>query len=143
MKTTQELQTLLASTYVLYTKTQHFHWNVTGERFAMLHQFFEGQYENLAEANDELAERVRMLGEYALGTHDAFNKHSILKEQSKVPSADGMLKELLADHEAMIDQLSSSIAKFAEKNDEGTADLLTARLRWHQKTAWMIRSHLV
>ena len=53
------LSKLLADTYTLYVKTQGFHWNVTGPRFHDLHKLFEEQYNELADANDEIAERIR------------------------------------------------------------------------------------
>ena len=46
----QGLKVLLANTYTLYLKTQNYHWNVVGSNFIMFHEFFEKQYEQLAEA---------------------------------------------------------------------------------------------
>jgi starvation-inducible DNA-binding protein len=59
------LSRLLADTYTLYLKTHNFHWNVTGPQFNTLHQMFETQYTELAMAVDEIAERIRALGEPA------------------------------------------------------------------------------
>ena len=39
----------LAETYVLYLKTQGFHWNVVGPQFYGLHKLTEAQYQDLAE----------------------------------------------------------------------------------------------
>lgn len=58
---------VLADTYLLYLKTQNFHWNVTGPMFGELHSLFEQQYTDLATAVDELAERIRAIGEFAPG----------------------------------------------------------------------------
>jgi starvation-inducible DNA-binding protein len=41
----EKLNLILANTYLLYLKTQNFHWNVTGELFYSLHLMFEKQYE--------------------------------------------------------------------------------------------------
>ena len=57
-----KLASALADTYTLMLKTQNYHWNVTGYRFQPLHSMFEEQYENLFEAVDLLAERIRALG---------------------------------------------------------------------------------
>ena len=142
MTVTDTLKTILASNYVLYTKTQHFHWNVMGPHFQTLHVMFEAQYSALAEANDELAERIRALGEFAPGTHVKFNELSFIKEQPENPKAEAMVQELLNDHEAMIWHLQQGIEQAAGVNDDGTADLLTVRIEFHQKTAWMLRSFL-
>ena len=138
----QELATLQADTYLLYIKTQNFHWNVTDPRFASLHLFFEGQYGELAESVDVIAERIRALGEKALGSMQEFLEFTRLEESKSTLSADEMLKALLHDHESIIQWLRSSIEQVQKLGDEGTADLFINRLRAHEKMAWMIRSHL-
>ena len=58
----KSLSQVLADTYVLYLKTHAYHWNVTGPLFSSLHTLFEGQYNDLHDAADALAERIRALG---------------------------------------------------------------------------------
>ena len=65
------LSRLLADTYTLYLKTHNFHWNVTGPMFNTLHLMFETQYNELALAVDEIAERIRSLGFAAPGSYAA------------------------------------------------------------------------
>ena len=59
------LSKALADTFVLYSKTHGYHWNVTGPLFNTLHLMFEEQYTVLFQAQDELAERIRALGVFA------------------------------------------------------------------------------
>jgi len=142
-KVADELIHLLADTYTLYLKTQNFHWNVTGPHFASLHVLFEEQYKELADATDIIAERIRALGCHAPASFAEFSKLSSLKEAptSDVAAKD-MLKQLLRDHEIIIKQLSHMIEKAEKAHDEGTLDLLTERIRVHEKTAWMLRSSI-
>jgi len=63
------LSRLLADTYTLYLKTHNFHWNVTGPQFTSLHALFETHYNELAVAVDDIAERIRALGEPAPGSY--------------------------------------------------------------------------
>ena len=49
----QGLARALGETYVLYVKTQGFHWNVVGPLFYGLHKLTEEQYEDLAEVFPE------------------------------------------------------------------------------------------
>ena len=63
----QGLSKVLADTYTLYLKTHNYHWNVRGPMFHSLHTMFEQQYTELALAVDEVAERIRALGELAPG----------------------------------------------------------------------------
>jgi starvation-inducible DNA-binding protein len=70
------LSKLLADTYTLYLKTHNFHWNVTGPMFQTLHLMFEQQYNELALAVDQIAERIRALGFPAPGTYREFSQLS-------------------------------------------------------------------
>ena len=74
------LSRLLADTYTLYLKTHNYHWNVTGQRFRDLHLMFEEQYNELALAVDNVAERIRTLGAKAPGSYAAFAKLSSIAD---------------------------------------------------------------
>lgn len=138
----KDLKHLLADTYILYTKTQHFHWNVTGNLFFMLHKAFEEQYEQLADAVDLIAERLRALKEPAIGSFEQFQKNAGIKSAQNIPDAQGMISELLADHEHLIQELQSMIRRADEAKDDSTMDMMIERQGHHQKLAWMLRSSL-
>lgn len=141
-KITEGLSHLLADSYSLYLNTHNFHWNVTGPMFQTLHLMFEGQYNELALAVDNIAERIRALGHFAPATYSEFAKLSSIKEPKGVPAAKDMIKQLVQGHEAVA-KTARSIYPAAEKaSDEATADLLTQRIQLHEKTAWMLRSLL-
>ena len=136
----QGLSRVLADTYSLYLKTHYFHWNVTGPMFNSLHLMFEQQYTELATAVDDIAERIRALGVFAPGSYSQFTELSSIPETRDVPSADDMVRLLVEGNEAVA-KTARSVFPSAEKGgDESTADLLTDRLRVHEKTAWMLRS---
>jgi starvation-inducible DNA-binding protein len=138
------LNARLSDTVTLYIKTRKYHWNVRGIEFAQLHAFFEAQYDQLEEAMDEIAERVRQVGGIALGTLQEFLQTTALKEQPGVnPDAQGMIRDLLTDHETVIKQLRKDVDTTADEcHDLGTSDFLTALLENHEKMAWMLRAHL-
>jgi len=138
------LNTLLADEFVLYAKTRNYHWNVTGLQFPELHAFFQKQYEALNDIVDEVAERVRALGGWPLGTLGEFLKRTRLKEHpGKYPDARAMLAHLLEDHETIIRHLRTDLETCAEKyGDMGTNDFLTELLERHEKMAWMLRASL-
>ena len=137
---TEGLAKLLADTYTLYLKTQNFHWNVTGPHFHSLHGMFEEEYTELANAVDEIAERIRALGAVAPASFVEFLKLTSIKEETGTPAAIDMVKKLLADHETIIAHLQSLMPVAQSLNDEATLDLLITRTEVHQKTAWMLRS---
>lgn len=134
------LSRLLADTYTLYLKTHNFHWNVTGPQFNTLHQMFEQQYTELATAVDEIAERIRALGEVAPGSYSQYADLSSISEETGVPSAEDMVRQLVVDQESVVRTARSVFPAAQAANDEPTADLLTQRMLVHEKTAWMLRS---
>lgn len=136
------LNAIVADEIVLYQKTRHFHWNVTGRFFHDLHKLFEAQYDELAETIDVLAERVRQLGGISVGTLTEVLKLTRLKEHpGSVPSAIDMVKELLHDHEVLIRQIRKDMDICSDKHhDEGTNDILMKVMEDHEKAAWMLRS---
>jgi starvation-inducible DNA-binding protein len=138
------LNALLSDEYVLYTKTRNYHWNVVGPQFHDVHRFLELQYEELSEIVDEVAERTRALGGWALGTLQEFLQHTRLSEHpEQYPDARTMLANLLADHEAVIRTLRQDIeASVSKYHDMGTSNFLTELMGRHEKMAWMLRAFL-
>lgn len=137
------LKQIFANTFVLYVKTLNFHWNVVDSRFRSLHKLFEEQYEDLAEAVDLLAERLRVFNVPAPGSMRTFLELATLKESEEIEDGDLMLLELFQDHQSLSKQLKEGISLADDSGDPATADVYTERLRVHDKTAWMLRSHLL
>lgn len=134
------LSRVLADSYTLYLQTHNFHWNVTGPQFRDLHLMFEEHYIELAEAVDDIAERIRTLGFVAPGTYKEFARLSAVKEVDGVPEAGEMVDILTQGHEQVVRTCRDVIKMSDEVHDEGTSDLLTGRMSLHEKTAWMLRA---
>lgn len=134
------LSVLLADTYTLYLKTHNYHWNVTGPMFQTLHTLFETQYMELSTAVDDIAERIRALGEFAPGSYKAYAKLTSIKEADGIPSADEMIRDLVNGQEAIAKTARSLVKTAEDADDEVTLDILTQRMTVHEKTAWMLRS---
>ncbi|HTD98158.1 MAG TPA: DNA starvation/stationary phase protection protein [Mucilaginibacter sp.] len=141
---TGQLSKLLADEYVLYTKTRNAHWNVEGPDFHSMHVFFESQYGALEDILDSVAERIRTLGHYAPATLKSFLELTHLTEYSERKNDSlGFIKELLADHESIIEFIRGNISPFVDDyKDQGTSDYITGLMEEHEKMAWMLRSHL-
>lgn len=133
---------LLADSYMVYLKTHNYHWNVTGELFHPLHEQFEQQYTELAEAVDEIAERIRALGHKAPGSFKEFSQLTSIKEDTEKPKALEMVRRLAIANEQVIRTSREALAAPKKADDEATIDLITQRLHVHSKAAWMLRSHL-
>ena len=140
-KVASALNNVLADTYTLYMKTHAYHWNVTGPQFHTFHVMFEEQYREMWAALDEIAERVRALGEYAPVSGKAFAELSDLDNaEDSPPAAEKMVTNLLAAHEQLIRRTREALATAEDAGDAASADLLTVRLQTHEKTAWMLRA---
>ena len=135
------LSKLLAETYTLYLKTHKYHWNVEGPMFQTLHLMFEQHYNDLALAVDELAERIRVMGVKAPGSYQEFSNLSEVKEDPSLEvNATAMIENLLGDHEQVVRTAKAILPVLDGANDEGTNSLLGARIEYHEKTAWMLKS---
>ena len=136
------LSRLLADSYTLYLKTHNYHWNVTGPQFNTLHQMFEQQYTELAAAVDEIAERIRALGERAPGSYQEYAALTRIEEGDGEEPAEEMIRQLAIGQETVVRTAREAFPAADEANDEPTADLLTQRMQIHEKNAWMLRSML-
>lgn len=141
-KVSKNLAVLLANTYATYLKTQNFHWNLTGVNFYFLHILFESHYKEMAEAIDEIAERIRTLGFYVDASFSSFEKLSSIPHSCETKTSQIMLQELVNSHETIICQARKSSTEAEKENDNATVDLLARRIGVHEKFHWMLRSHL-
>ncbi|PSO91223.1 MAG: DNA starvation/stationary phase protection protein [Cyanobacteria bacterium QS_6_48_18] len=134
------LSRLLADSYLLYLKTHNFHWNVTGPQFHSLHEMFEEQYTELAQAVDTIAERIRTIGYQAPGSYSEFGELASVQETRGAPEAQEMVRLLVEGNETVVRTAREVLSAAERANDESTTDLLMKRMRTHEKTAWMLRS---
>jgi len=131
---------VLSDTYRLIFKTHAYHWNVEGPMFFSVHNLTEEQYENMFEAADELAERIRALGLLAPMKMATIIKSSVIEDEDDMPSAGKMCEQLAADHERVAHRLHALIELAGDRNDPVTEDLATERSAFHEKAAWMLRA---
>ena len=132
----------LADSYILMVKTQAYHWNSVGPLFHSIHILTEEQYTNMFEAIDELAERVRSLGFPAPSSITEMTGMSGLSEDIGNPTTEKMIANLISDHEMVARRFRQSVAYAEQNKDVVTADMLTARIAFHEKAVWMLRAFL-
>jgi starvation-inducible DNA-binding protein len=135
-----KLSIILADTYALYLKTQNYHWHVKGPQFKSLHELFEMQYLELAEAVDELAERILIKGHKAPATFKEFERLKSIQDGNSSANANTMVAELAKDHDTLVKDLDAAMLMAQEGNDEGTVNLLANRIEAHEKSRWMLQS---
>lgn len=136
------LQEILGNHGVLLFQTLNYHWNLVGREFHDYHSLFDGQYKQLFEHMDLIAERIRAVEGKALGSMKEFAAVATIKEDiGATPEAKQMVVKLLAQYEKMIEHIRDGIDKVeAKTKDYGTLNMLEDLIAQHEKTAWMLRS---
>ncbi|MFA8443888.1 Dps family protein [Yoonia sp.] len=134
------LADVLADTYMLTYKTHAYHWNVEGPLFYSIHNLTEGQYEDMFAAADELAERIRAVGQMAPMSLGEIIERSVVKDSKEKLSAGDMCQALADDHERTAHRLHALIKLSGDHNDPVTEDLATARSAFHEQAAWMLKA---
>ncbi len=135
------LTLIVADTYSLMIKTHGAHWNARGSGFFEIHAAFEAQYQALLLAADELAERVRALGQDAPAS---ITQLAVLSSIAEVGQSDchSLVRALRDDHRFIARRCHDAISAAQAAGDEATADLLIRRVEEHDKTAWMLSATL-
>ena len=136
------LKTYLASTFSYYLKAHYFHWNVEGPDFGELHDFFSNIYQDAFGAVDPIAEFIRTTEEYAPGSLTRFHELTQIQDQIKVPRAQLMLEELLADTQTMIDMSKQMFDASTEVGRDDVANFAADRMAAHGKYSWQLKSYL-
>ncbi|WP_342069841.1 Dps family protein [Yoonia algicola] len=131
---------ILADTYMLTYKTHAYHWNVEGPLFYAIHNLTEGQYEDMFAAADELAERIRAVGQMAPMSLGKIRELSVIEDSEDNLSAGEMCQTLADDHERLAHRLHALIKIAGEQNDPVTEDLATERSAFHEQAAWMLKA---
>jgi starvation-inducible DNA-binding protein len=91
---------------------------------------------------DLVAERIRALGHPAPGSYAQFSRLSSIKEETGVPRAEDMVRQLVDGQEGVARTARTVLPVAEQAGDQVTMDLLTQRLQVHEKNAWMLRSLL-
>lgn len=136
------LKYVLADIYVLAVMTQNAHWNMVGPSFISLHKLFDEQYTELIGLTDELAERIRALGELTPSSMQDFLDLTRLEEPEALSEELSALNTLHAAYKKISSVLIEQITELEAMQDPATTDLLVGILRFIDKQAWLIGSHL-
>jgi len=141
-KISVHLEKLLADTYTLYLMSHNFHWNVKGTDFYSYHKMFEEHYLALADAVDEIAERIRAIGFTAPATFRQFSELTTIDEPEGIPQPMEMVKIAASAHKEVIKQALKVLEVADDHHDVVTVDLVTQRLTYHEKVLWMLNTIL-
>lgn len=136
----QQLRTILGTNFGLYFKSHSFHWNITGPDFVQYHNFLGDYYEQVFDNTDLIAEKIRMLGQYAPTSLGRMLELSDIEEEETIPECMEMFRKLIKDNDRFIFHLRAGIKAADDVNEPAISNFLQELLDQHQKHAWMLKS---
>src|SRR6202044_1892294 len=133
------LNALLADVFVLYMKTKNFHWHMSGPHFRDYHLLLDEQSEQIFDATDDIAERVRKIGGTTLRSigHVARLQRVPDNDAQFVPPED-MLAELREDNNGLALEMREVHATAAEYGDVATTSLLENWIDQAERRVWFL-----
>jgi starvation-inducible DNA-binding protein len=137
-KMVEELNLLIADFTVFYQKLRHYHWNVKGNQFFMLHEKFEEIYTETGDVIDELAERVVGLEGTPLHTLAHMLETTSLKEDEELPAPAKMVDRTVTDIHALNKHLFKAIEASEAVDDRTTVNLLDEIHDGLEAHLWML-----
>lgn len=139
----QHLQRELANALVLYANYKHYHWQAYGPKFRDLHLMFDELAKEVLATVDEIAERIRMIGQDVHAVQlrqfqEAASVHSAGQNQSMRE----MIEEADANLLIVIKKMRDAAKAAEDSNDPGTVDLFSKAVQIHEKHEWFLRQLL-
>lgn len=133
----------LANINVNYVKLHNLHWNVLGLQFKPVHEYLEGLYDSMHEVFDEVAELLKMNGEYPLASLRDFLAVAEIKElESKDYSVKESLEIALADIK-LLKENAAELRKLAAEDDFYPLQVMMEdHLANYNKVIWFVESML-
>jgi starvation-inducible DNA-binding protein len=139
----QHLQRQVANSLVLYANYKHYHWQTFGPLFRELHLMFDEFAKDVLSTTDEIAERIRMIGQDV-----QYVELRQMQEAASVHSAAAaqpmhrMIEEADANLLVVIKEMRDVVRAADESNDPGTVDLFSRIVQIHEKHEWFLREVL-
>ncbi len=133
------LNILLADFFAIYLKTKNFHWHMSGPHFRDYHLLLDEQGEQIFEATDPIAERVRKLGGNTLHSIGHIGRLQRLSDNDaeSVP-AHAMLTELHHDNNELVERMRATHEICDQVGDVATASLLENWIDEAERRAWFL-----
>jgi len=139
------LNQVLADTMTLRDMYKKHHWQVTGHTFYQLHLLFDKHYAEQSKLVDDMAERIQLLGGVSVAmAHDVAEATLIPRPPKGREEVPVQISRLLHAHEIVLKEARTMARVAAERDDQGTNDLLVSQvIRTNELQVWFIAEHVV
>ena len=142
MRLCWDLQKQVANAFIVYLNYKHYHWQTFGPLFRDLHLLFDEFAEEVYQTIDEMAERIRMIGQNPVSRIEEFQKTATIKSAKDSKDMFEMIDEANGNSLLIIKEMRQAIKTADEGDDPGTADILTKFVQVHEKHQWWLRDIL-
>jgi starvation-inducible DNA-binding protein len=133
------LNAALADAFTLYLKTKNFHWHVSGPHFRDYHLMLDEQAAEILAITDDVAERVRKIGNTTLRSiGDIARRQSLKDNDADFVAPDDMLAELREDNLKLVHQLRVAREAAEDAGDTATSSLADDWIDQAEKRAWFL-----
>ena len=138
----QHLQRQVANALVLYLNYKHYHWQTYGPLFRDLHLLFDEFGKAVLDSLDELAERVRMIGQDPVASPEEMLMTASVKVAARGQTMREMIHEADTNLMIVIKEIRAGARVADQQNDPGTVDLFSKVVQIHEKHEWWLRDIL-
>lgn len=141
-KLNTQLNELVATWSVLYTKLHNYHWYVTGPSFFTLHEKFEELYNEVTLNLDEVAERILSRGGKPVATLKEHLEISRVNEATGNETPEQMVQSTIDDFSVTMKLIKEAMEEASNLGDDRTEDMLNATFQSLEKHSWMLSAFL-
>jgi starvation-inducible DNA-binding protein len=139
----EQLNTDLASHFMMFFQYKKQHWTVEGPDWKDLHEALDKYAKTIAEAADQLAERINLLGGLPISDPSKFSGVAYTRSEGEDKlDLRVMLENDLHAEQTAIQTLRERIRLAQDNNDYGTDEILKDILENHEEVAHEIDHYL-
>jgi starvation-inducible DNA-binding protein len=136
---TEALNPLIADFFALYVKTKNFHWHLAGSHFRDYHLLFDEHADQIFDATDLLAERVRRVGGTTIRSISHIQQLQTISDDNDdfVPAGE-MVERLMQDNAHLVKTQRAAHAVCEKSQDVATTSLLETLIDESERRKWFL-----
>jgi starvation-inducible DNA-binding protein len=136
---TEAVNPLVADAFALYVKTKNFHWHLYGSHFRDFHLLFDEHADQIFDAIDVLAERVRKVGGTTIRSISHISQlQSIEDDNDDLVPAGEMIRRLMDDEAHIARMIRAAIDVCDQNKDSATSNQLQDILDKTERRKWFL-----
>jgi starvation-inducible DNA-binding protein len=138
----EALQRETANTIILYHNYKHYHWQTFGATMRDIHLMFDEFIDVVLDDIDNLAERVRMIGQDPLFRFEEIQKRATIQQSSAKKNMRAFIEEADQHTIKVIEGMRAGAKAAEDADDPGSNDLFSGMVRHYEKQEWFFRDIL-